>query len=134
MKTDECKLAQRTPQATRKYSSAYVLATIVPAFQQEIPAVDRAVVCVMNERAGCCSAAAARGRPSTSFGDSSRSLALQQGYMLAQIIDEIRAPDRAVEGGGRPWRPRRLRRFPRHFGGPTQLLPRSCPSGPRGRL
>ncbi len=30
----------------------------------------------------------------------SRSLALQQGYMLAQIAEEIHAPDRAAQGTG----------------------------------
>ena len=30
----------------------------------------------------------------------SRALALQQGYMLAQIAEEIHAPDRAAQNGG----------------------------------
>jgi hypothetical protein len=30
----------------------------------------------------------------------SRALALQQGYMLAQIAEEIHAPDRAAQGTG----------------------------------
>jgi hypothetical protein len=36
------------------------------------------------------------------FRDVSRSLALQQGFMLARITDEIRAPDLAVERAGTP--------------------------------
>jgi hypothetical protein len=31
----------------------------------------------------------------------SRALALQQGYMLAQIAEEIHAPDRAAQGTGK---------------------------------
>ena len=40
-----------------------------------------------------------RGHQSAVFRDVSRALVKQQGYMPAQIVEEIRAPDRAVEQG-----------------------------------
>ncbi len=55
------------------------------------------------EAVGTAGLTSARRRGRAALRGISRALALQHGYMLAQIAEEIHAPDRAAQGTGERW-------------------------------